>query len=63
MSDLLREKVTWFRNNLNLLIEDLELEKEKLSVDLYFDTLEVTHMVLGVQTFFHAGTFDVKGVF
>lgn len=63
MSDPLRDKVTWFRNNLNLLIEDHELEKEKISVDLFFDTLDVTHTVLGVQTYFRAGAFDVKGVF
>jgi hypothetical protein len=60
MSDPLRRKVTWFRNNLNLLIEDIELEKEKLSVNLYFDTLEVTHMVMGVQSFFRPAHLMLK---
>src|SRR6266516_8036444 len=63
MSDPLRQKVTWFRNNLNLLIEDHKLENENISVDLYFDTLDVTHTVLGVQTYFRASAFDVKGAF
>ncbi len=63
MNDPLREKLTWFRNNLDLLIEDHELEKQDISVDLYFDTLDVTHSVLGVETYFFAGTFDVKEIF
>lgn len=62
MNDPLREKLTWFRNNLDLLIEDHELEKEKVSVDLYFDTLDVTHAVLGVEAYFVAGAFDVREV-
>jgi len=63
MSDALRDKLTWFRNNLNLLIEDHDLENEKISVDLYFDTLDITQTVLGAVTFFNHGSFNVSGVF
>jgi hypothetical protein len=58
MSEQLKRQLGWFLRNLNLLIEDYELEQEGIEVNLYFDTLDVKHTVLGIQAFYYAGGFD-----
>lgn len=63
MGDLLREKLTWFLKNLDLLLEDFALEDQAISVDLYFDTRDITHAVLGLERFYYAGAYDVKDSF
>jgi hypothetical protein len=62
MSELLRNQLKWFLRNLNLLLEDYELKDQGVEVDLYFDTLDVKHMVLGLQSFYYAGDFDIQKI-
>jgi hypothetical protein len=58
--DQLRRQLKWFLLNLDLLLEDYELERQGIQVDLYFDTLDVNHAVLGLYAFHTAGNFNVR---
>lgn len=62
-TDNLYDKLKWFLKNLDLLIEDLKLEEEKVNVSLYFDTLEIIDTVLGYERFYVAERFDTKRLF
>lgn len=47
------ETLQWFRENLDLQIEDLERqERDKAEIEFYFDTADIRDAVLGVQAFF-----------
>lgn len=61
----LRVKLEWFLKNLKLLLEDGDLKQQGKSIELYFDTHEITHTVLGLYTFYDKGdsSFNVKKAF
>jgi DNA-binding transcriptional regulator GbsR (MarR family) len=52
MSGSLKEKVAWFLKHLDWQLEDLQIEKENLPIDTYFDTADVLKIVLGMQGFY-----------
>lgn len=59
MSRLTEKDVTWFLENLELQIEDLERQKEDETIEIYFDTADMLRAVLGLQAFFQdAEEFD-----
>jgi hypothetical protein len=55
MATTLRETVTLFLRNLDLQLEDLKLEESDIPVDLYFDTVDASHAVMGMQAFYTPG--------
>jgi hypothetical protein len=57
-----RKQLKWFLRNLDFLIEDHELEEKGIAVDLYFDTFDVKEAVLGLQSFYYAGAFNVQKI-
>ena len=63
LDDNLHGKLAWFLKNLEFLIEDLKLEEDKVQIDLYLDTLDIIHAVLGYERFYKAGTFKVQELF
>src|SRR5437870_8617120 len=48
----LTQKVNWFARNLRMQIEDISLEKRGIAIDLYFDTVDVTAALLGMEFLF-----------
>ena len=48
----LKETVTRFSKNLKWQIEDLELEKQGFTIDLFFDAIDVQKAVLGMQGYY-----------
>jgi hypothetical protein len=63
MSEDLESRLRWFLQNLDWLLEDYQLEAKNIQVELYFDTLDVKHTILGLQTFYIAGSFDAQKAF
>jgi hypothetical protein len=63
MSEDLESRLRWFLQNLDWLLEDYQLEDKNIRVELYFDTLDVRHTILGLQTFYIAGSFDAQKAF
>lgn len=60
MQNIFREIVA-FKNNLDLQLEDLELEKNGFSIDLYFDTSDIYETLLGLEAFYTPGEgFDLN---
>jgi hypothetical protein len=60
MTMTLAQKVQWFARNLALQIEDILLEKRHVAIDLYFDTVDVTASLLGMEAFYEPGIgFDI----
>ena len=55
MSSELKVKLEWFLKNLKLLLEDCDLQQQGKKIELYFDTREVTHTVLGPYAFYDKG--------
>src|SRR5215210_6379073 len=51
MQNIFREIVA-FKNNLGLQLEDLELEKDGISIELYFDTSDIYKTLLGLEAFY-----------
>lgn len=45
------EKVKWFVRNLDLLIKDLDLKRQQVDIETYFDTSDVRDIVLGMHAF------------
>lgn len=57
----LAERVKWFARNLKAQIEDISLEKRGIAIDLYFDTMDVTRALLGLEDLFSPNKgFDLK---
>jgi len=53
MSRLTEKDITWFLENLDLQIEDMERQqKDGANIEIYFDTADIYDAVLGVQAFF-----------
>ena len=63
MSEDLEGRLKWFLQNLDWLLEDYQLEAKNIRVELYFDTLDVKHTILGLQAFYIAGSFDAQRAF
>lgn len=60
MSSELKTKLDWFLKNLKLLLEDSELKQQGSTIELYFDTLEIAHTILGLSAFYDEGDSKFK---
>src|SRR5258706_5518737 len=58
----LKEKVIWFFKNLEWQLEDLAVEEQGRSVELFFDTNDVTVAALGMDAYYNEqGAFLAEG--
>jgi hypothetical protein len=52
MSSELKIKLDWFLKNLKLLLEDYDLKQQGKTIELYFDTHEIKHTIMGLYAFY-----------
>ena len=61
MKKKLEASVKWFARHLKAQIEDLSLERRGVEIDLYFDTVDVTGALLGLERLFSPNKgFDIR---
>jgi hypothetical protein len=46
-----KDKLIWFLRNLDLQIQDIEIERYGINIDIYFDTVDIQNAVLGMHAF------------
>jgi hypothetical protein len=65
MNRTLKESVTWFLDNLKLLIEDIALERRNppTHIDVYFDTVDAWGALLGMEAFHGTKGFNMQTFF
>lgn len=62
MAQEVKRKVEWFKENLDLQLEDLSQESQGARIKTYFDTTDVRNAVLGLHSFYDArDSFDEEG--
>ena len=53
MTQNIHDEVVTFKNNLELQLEDIALERDGIVPELYFDTFDLHQIVLGLEAFYH----------
>ncbi len=63
MTEELKPKLTWFLNNLDLLIQDIQFEANDYKVEVYFDFSDVYTTLLGFRYYFGPGLNNTAKIF
>lgn len=53
MTQNIHDEVVTFKKNLELQLEDIALERDGIVPELYFDTVDLHRIVLGLEAFYH----------